>query len=67
LRLPWHRIVQASGRLAFPIGSDPYRTQRRRLEREGVRFKSHRIDMQYYGWPASDVALDELLWGHRSR
>ena|SRR5258706_9528936 len=67
LALPWHRIVQASGRSAFPVGSDPYRLQRARLKREGVRFKSNRIDMRQYGWPASDVELDELLWGHCSR
>ena len=67
MRLPWHRIVQASGRSAFPVGSDPFRTQVARLKREGVRFKSNRVDMRLFGWPERDVELDELLWGQRSR
>jgi methylated-DNA-protein-cysteine methyltransferase-like protein len=63
LNLPWYRIVTASGRLAFPVGSDAYRTQRTRLEREGVRFANSKIDMRLYAWPSLDADLDKALWG----
>lgn len=67
LRLPWHRIVTSSGRLAFPIGSDPFRTQRARLMREGIKFANNKIDMRLYAWPSRAKNLDEVLWGHDSR
>lgn len=67
LKLPWHRIVTSSGRLAFPVGSDPFRTQQSRLKREGVTFANNKIDMSFYAWPPRTVELDELLWGHDSR
>src|SRR5262245_51039125 len=67
LRLPWFRIVASSGRLAFAVGSDPFRTQRAKLEREGVKFANNKIDMRRYAWPPREVELDELLWGDASR
>ena len=59
LRLPWHRIINASGRISFPRGSEPYAEQRRRLEAEGVPFVRGRVRLQQYGW---QLTLDELLW-----
>lgn len=59
--VPWHRVVRAGGHLAFEPGTDHYRRQRARLEREGVRFAGPRVDLGRHGWRAS---LDELLWGH---
>ena len=61
-RLPWFRILTASGKLAFPKGSEPYAEQRRRLEAEGVRFENGRVDLKRFGWP-HDLSLDEALWG----
>ncbi len=60
--LPWHRVINASGRISFPVGSDAYALQRRRLEAEGVVFVGGRIDLQRYGWPDRAQQLDELLW-----
>ena len=65
LKLPWYRILTSSGRLAFPVGSDPYKKQRTHLEREGVEFKRNKVDMDEYGWPSREVELDELLWSPR--
>jgi methylated-DNA-protein-cysteine methyltransferase-like protein len=39
LNLPWHRVVGAGGRIAFPKSSAPYREQVRRLRAEGVELK----------------------------
>lgn len=50
--VPWHRVVNAQGRIS-PRGSadDACRTQRQRLEREGVRFTARSvIDLQRYQW-----------------
>jgi len=60
--LPWFRVINSSGRISLPAGSDAYGTQRRKLEAEGVIFRGDRVDMQRYGWPPRDQALDELLW-----
>jgi len=62
LRIPWHRVITASGRLAFPAGSDTYREQRRRLEREGVDFIRERVNLARHSWPERAAELDELLW-----
>jgi methylated-DNA-protein-cysteine methyltransferase-like protein len=51
--VPWHRVVNAQGRIAFPPASAAYREQRRRLETEGVVFLAGRIDWRRYGWKRS--------------
>jgi methylated-DNA-protein-cysteine methyltransferase-like protein len=60
--LPWHRVITASGRLAFPENSDAYAKQRARLAREGVRLVRQRVDLDRHGWPRESKSLDELLW-----
>lgn len=57
--VPWHRIVTASGRLAFAAGSASWRRQRRKLAAEGVTLSDGRIDMRTFRWQPD---LDELLW-----
>ena len=61
--LPWYRVINASGRISFPAGTDSYARQRKHLEGEGVDFVGGRVDLQRYGWPSRDQQLDELLWG----
>lgn len=58
-KLPWHRVVNASGRISLPIDSKGYLTQRQRLLSEGVEFRGRQIDMKRFQWQPS---LDELLW-----
>jgi methylated-DNA-protein-cysteine methyltransferase-like protein len=60
--LPWFRVINAGGRISFPVGSDAYARQRQKLEAEGVVFVGGRVDLRRYGWPARDQQLDELLW-----
>lgn len=59
LRLPWHRVINAQGRISFPPRSAPAIEQRRRLEAEGVVFLRGRVNLERYGWR---LTLDELLW-----
>jgi methylated-DNA-protein-cysteine methyltransferase-like protein len=61
--LPWFRVINASGRISFPQGSDAYARQRKHLEAEGVDFVGGRVDLDRYGWPSREKLLDELLWG----
>jgi methylated-DNA-protein-cysteine methyltransferase-like protein len=60
--LPWYRVINAGGRISFPVGSDAYARQRHKLEAEGVVFAGGRVDLRRYGWPSRDEHLDELLW-----
>jgi len=62
LKLPWHRVLNAAGRISLPAGSRAHRMQRRLLEAEGVVFRNGRAD------PATkrDADLDALLWRPRA-
>lgn len=48
--LPWHRVINARGRLSVAAGSTAWLTQRRRLEEEGVVFIGGRIELARYRW-----------------
>jgi methylated-DNA-protein-cysteine methyltransferase-like protein len=63
LELPWHRVLRADGRIAFPPGSRAFREQVRRLAAEGVPARNGRIDIARHGWERD---LDRLLWGYES-
>ena len=58
--VPWHRVINARGRISLPPGSAGHDEQRARLAAEGVEIVSGRISLTRYGWRPS---LDELLWG----
>jgi methylated-DNA-protein-cysteine methyltransferase-like protein len=60
LDLPWHRVLNASGRISFPEGSEAHALQRRKLEAEGVRFKGARVAREAL---QDGHSLDRLLWG----
>ena len=49
-RLPWHRVVNAKGEIAFAKNSPAYEKQRALLEAEGVIFKQGKISLKAYGW-----------------
>ena len=44
LNLPWHRVVAAGGRIAFPRSSREYHEQARRLRAEGVDVAEGRVE-----------------------
>jgi methylated-DNA-protein-cysteine methyltransferase-like protein len=49
--VPWHRVVNAQGRISLRATSGPDRLQRALLEREGVRFDGRgRIDLEAVRW-----------------
>ena len=50
--VPWHRVINAQGRISFPARSAAYRRQREKLETEGVVFSRGRVNLKRYGWRA---------------
>src|SRR3990172_2914211 len=48
--VPWHRVINARGKISFPPRSPAYRRQRELLRREGVVVDGGMIDMKKYGW-----------------
>jgi len=49
--VPWHRVINAQGRLSLErAASGAGLTQRMRLEREGVVFEGSRVSLTRYGW-----------------
>jgi methylated-DNA-protein-cysteine methyltransferase-like protein len=44
LNLPWHRVVGAGGRIAFPGATRQHKEQARRLRAEGVPVKNGRVE-----------------------
>jgi len=57
--LPWHRVVRADGRIAFPPGSSGFDEQASRLRAEGVAV----VDGRVAGRPTRARKLDEALLG----
>lgn len=49
---PWHRVINAAGKLSLPAFSEEHREQRRRLRAEGIVFDGDRISLRRYGWAA---------------
>ena len=57
--VPWHRVLQVSGKIAFEKDSRAYKEQSKRLMMEDVTVIAGRVDMHKYRWQPD---LDELLW-----
>lgn len=50
-KIPWYRVLNAQGRISSRGAPQSERTQRRRLEREGVTFDERdRVDLRRYAW-----------------
>lgn len=49
--IPWHRVVNAQGRVVVPGGSPARNAQRERLEAEGIVFRSATgLSLRHYRW-----------------
>lgn len=60
LQLPWHRVINAQGKISFPPNSSGWRRQKELLEGEGVVLLNGRIDLEKFGYRG---AVDKMLWG----
>ena len=48
--VPWHRILRADGKIAFPPGSEKAKEQRELLMAEGVMVKDNRVKLRNCQW-----------------
>lgn len=54
--VPWHRVVNAQGRISFAPGSRQAQEQTERLRMEGVEVDKGKIPLRRYRWqPGNDV------------
>jgi len=49
--VPWHRVVNAGGKISLPPGRASAGKQRLLLAREGVKFTGGKLDLRTVGWP----------------
>lgn len=42
-KIPWYRVVNAQGKISFPVDSTAYLRQRQQLEDDGVAFRGDKI------------------------
>ena len=60
IKLPWHRVINAQGKISFPEDSSGWLQQKNLLEGEGVIFLKGKINLERFGYRG---AVDRLLWG----
>ena len=48
--IPWHRVINAQGKISFPERSSLYRRQLNLLKKDGVIVRKGRIDLVKCGW-----------------
>ena len=48
--LPWHRVVNAKGQIAFKEDRKNHREQKRRLEKEGIKVAGIEVNMLEAQW-----------------
>jgi len=58
--LPWHRVLNAQGKISIPKSSRSRAEQIRRLTDEGIVVNDGKVDMRRYRW---EPDIDELVWG----
>ena len=49
-RIPWHRVINAQGKISLPKLSVSYQEQHQRLTQEGVLIRNGRIALKNYQW-----------------
>ena len=49
-RLPWHRVINAQGRISFPEGGDAWNRQKDKLADEGILLHTGRIRLKDFQW-----------------
>ena len=49
-KLPWHRVIAASGEISVPANSDSFIEQKQRLVSEGVTVNKNRVNLKIRRW-----------------
>lgn len=50
-QIPWHRVVNGQGKFSFPLESDQYQEQYKRLQEEGVSILNGRVSPKQLSAP----------------
>lgn len=50
MKLPWHRVIGAGGKIVFTVGGKLFEKQKGLLEDDGVVVVRGRVDMARYQW-----------------
>ncbi len=62
--IPWQRVMNAKGRISFPVDSQAAALQRAMLEDEGVEFRlDGSVDLKVYGWQGLDLGEQREILG----
>lgn len=48
--LPWHRVINAAGKISMPEDSDSFNEQKKRLTRENIILIGSQISLKQYLW-----------------
>ncbi|HAL56574.1 MAG TPA: methyltransferase [Bacteroidetes bacterium] len=48
--VPWHRVINAQGKISLPREDGTYVIQKQLLQGEGIVFARERIDLNRFGW-----------------
>jgi methylated-DNA-protein-cysteine methyltransferase-like protein len=55
-KLPWHRVLNAQGKISFPVKSSNYKKQKMKLEKEGIVFSGeNQLSLLKYQWKKRPV------------
>ncbi len=48
--LPWHRVINAAGKISLPEDSPSFKLQKARLQEEGVVLNNNRVSLKKFNW-----------------
>ncbi len=66
--VPWHRVVNAQGRVSIKGSPPAAAEQRRRLESEGIPFDDKdKLDLKQHSWDPAPWEVEEILREARQR
>lgn len=49
-KIPWHRVINAQGKISFPLESERFEQQKTLLEDESVIFSNNRVNLKNFLW-----------------
>ena len=58
-KIPWHRVLNAQGKLSFEVGSERFITQKLKLQDEDVNFTNNKVDLKRFLWQSEPRVILE--------
>ncbi|NRA21931.1 MAG: MGMT family protein [Oceanospirillaceae bacterium] len=49
-KIPWYRVINAQGKISFPVASTRFLKQKQLLEVESVRFTNNKVNLKVFLW-----------------